>query len=61
MPFSNGKPSGGPHDILTGALDGGGKEMGRSVGVAMDRTGALMVADNMDNKVWRVVPDGKAP
>ncbi len=61
VPFSNGKPSGGPQDILTGFLDANGKAMGRPVGVAIDRTGALLVADDVGNKVWRVMPDGKAP
>jgi glucose/arabinose dehydrogenase len=51
-------PSGGPRDVLTGFLDAAGKAMGRPVGVAIDRTGALLVADDVGNKVWRVVPDG---
>ena len=61
VPFSHGKPSGGPQDVLTGFLDADGKAMGRPDGVAIDRTGALLVADDVGNKVWRVVPDGKTP
>ena len=61
VPFSQGMPSGGPRDVLTGFLNAGGKAMGRPVGVAIDRSGALLVADDVGNKVWRVVPDGGAP
>lgn len=60
VPFLKGKPSGDPQDVLTGFLDADGKAMGRPVGVAIDRTGALLVADDAGNKVWRVVPGGKA-
>ena len=35
--------------------------MGRPVGVAIDHTGALLIADDVGNKVWRVVPDGRSP
>lgn len=61
VPFSHGKHAGGPQDVLTGFLDADGKAMGRPVGVAIDRTGAQLVADDVGNKVWRVVPDGKTP
>jgi glucose/arabinose dehydrogenase len=53
VPFANGKPSGPPADVLTGFLDGE-RAMGRPVGVAIDRTGALLVADDVGNAVWRV-------
>jgi len=56
VPFSNGKPSGPPRDILTGFLTDDGKALGRPVGVAIARDGALLVADDVGNKVWRVVP-----
>ena len=59
--FSHGKPAGDPRDVLTCFLDADGKAMGRPVGVAIDRSGALPVADDVDNKVWRVMPDGKTP
>ena len=61
VPFSGGMPSGGPQDILTGFVNAAGDAMGRPVGVAIDRVGALLVADDVGNKVWRVVPDGVAP
>lgn len=52
VPFSGGKPSGPPQDILTGFLSADDKAFGRPVGV---KTGALLVADDVGNKVWRVV------
>ncbi len=61
VPFSHSKPSGSPRDVLTGFLDADGKAMGRPVGVAIDLTGALLVADDVGNKLWRVVPAGKTP
>ena len=60
VPFVNGKPRGDPQDILTGFLNEGGDAMGRPVGVAIAATGALLVADDVGNKVWRVVPDDAA-
>src|SRR5204862_2900151 len=53
VPFSNGRPSGSPIDVLTGFLQDGDAR-GRPVGVAIDRTGALLVADDVGNTVWRV-------
>ena len=43
-----------PLDVLTGFLDGEGRAMGRPVGVIADRTGALLVADDVGNVIWRV-------
>ena len=54
VPFVNGKPSGQPVDVLTGFLKPNGEAMGRPVGVAVDKTGALLVADDVGNTVWRV-------
>ncbi|MBL8286931.1 MAG: sorbosone dehydrogenase family protein [Rubrivivax sp.] len=54
VPFSNGSPRGQPIDVLTGFLDGDGKARGRPVGVAIDRQGALLVADDVGNTIWRV-------
>jgi glucose/arabinose dehydrogenase len=54
VPFAGGKPSGQPIEVLTGFLDGDGKAQGRPVGVAIDRRGALLVADDVGNTVWRV-------
>jgi glucose/arabinose dehydrogenase len=57
VPFEGGVPSGSPEDILTGFLSADeGKAYGRPVGVAEDRTGALLVADDVGNTVWRVTP-----
>ena len=56
VPFAAGKPSGPPRDFLAGFLSGDGKALGRPVGVAIDRTGALLVADDVGNAVWRVAP-----
>ncbi|MFJ3076216.1 PQQ-dependent sugar dehydrogenase [Pseudomonas sp. NPDC087029] len=59
VPFdSSGKPSGQPVDLLTGFLDSDAKAMGRPVGVANDRRGGVLVADDVGNVVWRV---SKAP
>jgi glucose/arabinose dehydrogenase len=54
VPFANGKPNGGPQDVLTGFLNAKGEAQGRPVGVAQDRTGAILVADDVGKIVWRV-------
>ncbi|PBI86966.1 Membrane bound L-sorbosone dehydrogenase [Variovorax boronicumulans] len=54
VPFIGGKPSGPPVDILTGFLSADEKAHGRPVGVALDKNGALLVADDVGNAVWRV-------
>ncbi len=54
VPFSGGQPSGPPIDVLTGFLDGEGTAPGRPVGVAIDKRGALLIADDVGNTVWRV-------
>ena len=56
VPFEGGRPSGQPEDILTGFLNEDGDAYGRPVGVAIDKSGALLVADDVGNAVWRVVP-----
>ena len=56
VPFSGGRPSGPAADILTGFLDSKGKARGRPVGIAVDRAGALLVADDVGNAIWRVTP-----
>jgi glucose/arabinose dehydrogenase len=48
-----------PVEILTGFLDRKGNAMGRPVGVAVDSRGALLVADDVGNVIWRVVADQK--
>ena len=54
VPFIGGRPSGPPVDFLTGFLDADEKAQGRPVGVALDKSGALLVADDVGNTVWRV-------
>ena len=54
VPFVKGQPSGLPLDVLTGFLSEDGKAFGRPVGVAIDPRGALLVADDVGNVVWRV-------
>ncbi|MDR6888188.1 MULTISPECIES: PQQ-dependent sugar dehydrogenase [Variovorax] len=54
VPFTGGKPSGPPVDVLTGFLSADEKAQGRPVGVALDKSGALLVADDVGNVVWRV-------
>ena len=55
VPFANGKPAGVPLDVVTGFLvDGDKNTHGRPVGVAVDKSGALLVADDVGNTVWRV-------
>jgi glucose/arabinose dehydrogenase len=56
VPFKNGKPDGKPVDVLTGFLSESGDALGRPVGVEMDKKGALLVADDVGNVVWRVGP-----
>ena len=55
VPFQNGKPAtDAPVDVLTGFLSADGKAYGRPVGTALDKHGALLVADDVGNVVWRV-------
>ena len=56
VPFVDGRPSGLPEAVLSGFVDGAGNALGRPVGVAIDRAGALLVADDVGNVVWRVTP-----
>jgi len=58
VPFRNGMPSGPPEDVLTGFLDNGNAH-GRPVGVAVDRGGALLVADDVGNTIWRVTSSSR--
>jgi glucose/arabinose dehydrogenase len=54
VPFRDGKPAGAMEDFLTGFVSSKGEARGRPVGVAEDRTGALLVADDVGDVVWRV-------
>ncbi len=56
VPFANGQPAGVPEDVLTGFLSKDGDALGRPVGVTVDGKGALLVADDVGNIVWRVTP-----
>jgi glucose/arabinose dehydrogenase len=58
VPFKSGQPAGDPVDVLTGFLSQDGKAQGRPVGVALDKQGALLVADDVGNVVWRVSAKG---
>ncbi len=53
VPFAQGKPSGPPVDVLTGFISPKGEAYGRPVGVAVDGKGALLVADDVGNTIWR--------
>jgi glucose/arabinose dehydrogenase len=54
VPFVNGKPAGQPIDVLAGFVRGNGDANGRPVGVVVDKQGALLVADDVGNAIWRV-------
>ncbi len=61
VPFRNGKPAGEAIDFATGFLGEDGKARGRPVGVTLDPRGALLVADDLANTIWRITPAGGAP
>ena len=54
VPFAGGRPAGKPVEVLTGFVNAANEAQGRPVGVAIDRTGALLVADDVGNTIWRV-------
>lgn len=54
VPFTDGRPSGPAQDVVTGFLDAEGKARGRPVGLAVDKAGSLLIADDLGNAVWRV-------
>jgi hypothetical protein len=56
VPFTAGKPSGPPEEVLTGFVDEDGKARGRPVGVAVDARGGVLVADDVGNCIWRLTP-----
>ncbi|MFT0624126.1 PQQ-dependent sugar dehydrogenase [Ectopseudomonas guguanensis] len=58
VPFENGRPSADPIDFVTGFRTEDGKTRGRPVGVTVDPRGALIVADDLANTIWRVVREG---
>ena len=57
IPFAKGKPNGMAEDVVTGFLDTDGHARGRPVGLALDKSGALLIADDVGNVVWRVTGD----
>jgi glucose/arabinose dehydrogenase len=54
VPFAAGRPAGAMIEVLTGFLSAEGKAQGRPAGLALDRSGALLVADDVGNTIWRV-------
>ena len=54
VPFADGRPNGKAQDVVTGFLDSDGHARGRPVGLAFDKSGALLIADDVGNTVWRV-------
>ena len=57
VPFRDGKPAGDPIDFVSGFLGNDGKARGRPVGVTVDPRGALIVADDLSNTIWRITPN----
>ena len=58
IPFDNGQPKGMAQDVVTGFLNGDNQARGRPVGLAIDKSGALLIADDVGNAVWRVTSAG---
>ncbi|QOY94043.1 sorbosone dehydrogenase family protein [Massilia sp. UMI-21] len=56
VPFREGRPAGKPVELLSGFVDRHGDALGRPVGVAVDKAGAILVADDVGNTIWRVTP-----
>ncbi|MCK1405040.1 sorbosone dehydrogenase family protein [Bradyrhizobium sp. 40] len=56
VPFRDGRPAGEPIDFVSGFLNDDGRTRGRPVGVTIDPRGALIVADDLSNTVWRITP-----
>lgn len=61
VPFLDGRPAGDPIDVVSGFLGDDGKARGRPVGVTVDPRGALIVADDLSNTIWRVTPVADNP
>lgn len=57
VPFRDGRPSGDPVDFVSGFLEDADSTRGRPVGVTLDPRGALIVADDLSNTIWRIAPD----
>jgi glucose/arabinose dehydrogenase len=61
VPFRDGRPAGGPIDFVSGFLKDDGNTRGRPVGVTVDPRGALIVADDLSNTVWRITANQSQP
>jgi glucose/arabinose dehydrogenase len=61
VPFRDGRPAGDPVDFVTGFLQDDGNTRGRPVGVTVDPRGALIVADDLSNTIWRVTANQAQP
>ena len=61
IPFKDGKPDGKAQDFVTGFLDDAGNTHGRPVGVGFDKSGALLIADDDGDTVWRVSAAAPGP
>ncbi|MGR4863491.1 PQQ-dependent sugar dehydrogenase [Caulobacter sp. LARHSG274] len=61
VPFAGGRPAGPAEDFLTGFVNAKGEALGRPVGVTVDKAGALLVADDVGNVVWRVTANRAPP
>lgn len=59
VPFADGKPKGLPQDVVTGFLNANNQARGRPVGLAVDKAGALLVADDVGNTIWRITAANK--
>ncbi|WP_456733467.1 PQQ-dependent sugar dehydrogenase [Bradyrhizobium sp. USDA 3364] len=59
VPFADGHPNGPAQDVVTGFLNEEEKSRGRPVGLAIDKSGALLIADDVGNTVWRVTGSGR--
>ncbi|WP_428841169.1 PQQ-dependent sugar dehydrogenase [Bradyrhizobium pachyrhizi] len=59
VPFADGHPNGPAQDVVTGFLGEDEKSRGRPVGLAIDKSGALLIADDVGNTVWRVTASGR--
>jgi len=56
VPFAEGQPAGGLENVLSGFVNSNGEAYGRPVGVAVDMKGAVLVADDVGNIIWRIAP-----
>jgi glucose/arabinose dehydrogenase len=60
VPFANGRPNGPAQDVVTGFLNADEKARGRPVGLALDKAGNLLIADDVGNTIWRVSSAGRS-